>query len=605
MQLSGPSEQKGAWKNTRLQKFILDAVTQPGITDITVMSSAQIGKTEIRLCIMGYYMDYEPVPQMGVDPTIEMARAFSRNRLAKMIKDTPALESKVLSARSEKKTGNAILHKEYPGGEYTGAGANSPASLAGYPKAVVICDDLDRFKVTKEGDPMELAFKRTTTFRKKKRISFSTPTIKGQSRIEDRWNKSDKRIFEVQCPDPACAHWQELRFDGDVFKFIYERDDYDNYIVTDAWYECEKCHGKITERMRRKLLETMRERVTNPKIKTHAGFFVWEIYNPSSTMVSIAQGFLESKDNNDTLQVFTNTVLGKLWEVKALLGKDPDEFKTAGRIEKYTQPTREMFLITCAVDVQENRLEYQIHGWGMNEETWILARGVVPGKCLRSDTWDRLYDILQMPIEYENGMKRMIDIIGIDSGFNATTVYPVVRKLLGMGFDKAYAIKGWSGQNSDDIIYKQTQEKKYRIRLITFNVDRAKDTIFYRLDRKEVGEGYIHFNESCDSQFFEQLTSEVKITKVIDNRSRQVWQKKHKNAANEALDLTGYNLGLIKTLAPINWESVKKRFLKKYDEYGRAKPEPVVHESEPETEHKKKNNPRRRSRQFGYNPKDY
>jgi phage terminase large subunit GpA-like protein len=349
----------------------------------------------------------------------------------------------------------------------------------------------------------------------------------------------------------------------------------------------------------------MRERITNPQIKTHVGFFVWEIYNPSSTMVSIAQGFLESKDNPESYQVFTNTVLGKLWEVKALLGKDPDDFKTAGRIESYKQASKDMFLITAAVDVQENRLEYQIHGWGMKEETWILQRGVIPGSCLRSDTWQRLYDILTTPIVYENGMKRMIDIVGIDSGYNATTVYPVVRQLHTLGFDKAYAVKGWSGQNSDDIIYKRSTEKKYRIRLITFNVDRAKDALFYRLDTKDVGEGYIHFNESCDSQFFEQLTAEVKITKVVDNRSRQVWQKKNKNAANEALDLTVYNLGLIKTLAPIKWESVKSGFLKKYESHGRSTPERSQHVDAPAVDEKKKQKSQRPHRRFGYDPKDY
>jgi phage terminase large subunit GpA-like protein len=586
-----------------MQKLIMDAVTAAGVEDVSVMSSAQIGKTEIMLCIAGYYMDYEPVPQMAVTPTLEMARAFSRNRLARMIDDTACLRGKVSGAGAERKTGNSILHKEYPGGEYTGAGANSPASLSGHPKAVVQCDDIDRFKMTKEGDPLQLAFKRTTSFTKKKRIAFSTPTIKGQSKIEDRWERSNKTYFEIPCPNTECGHWQVMRFDQDVFKFEYETDNNGHYIVLDAWYECEKCHAKITERARKRVLDRMRTKVTNPKVKKHIGFHCWEIYNPMSTMVSIAQQYLDSKDDPEKYQVFVNTVLGQLWEVKALLGKNADEFNQ--RIESYELAPERVLIITCAVDVQENRLEYQIQGWGAREECWILDRGIINGPYMRTDTWDRLHIILNRPIEYQNGFKKMIDAVGIDTGFKATVVYPQVRRVMALGIPHVFGIKGWTFQKNDSVIYKQSTEKKYRIRLVTVNVDRAKDILFTRLDMTPItgqdeNEGVIHFNQKCDSIFFTQLTAEVKRSKVVSNRLVQVWEKKNKNDANEALDLTVYNLALLNLLQPIKWKSVKKNIEARM----KAAEAPPPKQSEDAPPKVRRDYPRRPKRN-GYKPGDF
>lgn len=568
--LTGPHEHKGKFKSLPLQREIMDVVTDPQYEDISVMGCSQWGKTEIRLNIHGYYTHWRPMPQLGVDPTLDKARKFSLDRLAPMIEDTPVLRSIVTDIGLKKKSGNSILHKRYPGGPYTGAGANSPASLSGDPKAIVVVDDQDRCGMTKEGDSSELAFKRAARFRKRKRIAFSTPTIKGRSNIERRIAKSDKRKRYVQCVH--CGHEQVWRFDADVFKFVYERTDAGGYEVTDAWYECEKCHKKINERQRKKMNDGGRWIKTNPKVKRHAGFMdLNALYVEEQTMISIAQNFLDTKDHPDLYQVHLNTVQAKLWEEKVLYGKEITEF--AHRLENYEKPNEQMPLVTIAFDRQRNRYEYLIMAWGYREEAWVLDRGVINGDPMRTDTKQKVIDLVMKPIEYQNGFKKMADAIGIDSGDFATDVYPLVRAIRNKGFNNAFAIKGWRGQKGDHIIHKQTNEKKYHIRLIIVNVDRAKEILYQRFEYEKLEqdekypEAYIHTNQTCDAQFFDQVFSHVKRQKYIKGILTEIWEKRKSGLADEALDMMLYNLALVKLIAPPDWDRLKKDFDKRMKKY--------------------------------------
>ena len=177
----------GQWNTDRApyQREIMDSVNDPLVEEIVIMSSAQVGKTELLLNIIGYYIDYDPAPILVVQPTLKpMAEDFSKDRLAPMIRDTPALARKVRDVKA-KSSGNTILHKAFPGGHVTIAGANSPSSLASRPVRIVLLDETDRYPPSAgtEGNPIKLAEKRTTAFWNRKKIKVSTPTIKGVSQI--------------------------------------------------------------------------------------------------------------------------------------------------------------------------------------------------------------------------------------------------------------------------------------------------------------------------------------------------------------------------------------------------------------------------------------
>jgi phage terminase large subunit GpA-like protein len=96
------SAEPGQWKTSRApyQKEIMDALSSKQTENIVVMSSAQVGKTELINNIVGYFIDYDPSPIMLLMPTLDLAQSYSKKRLAPMIRDTPALRNKVKDAKS-------------------------------------------------------------------------------------------------------------------------------------------------------------------------------------------------------------------------------------------------------------------------------------------------------------------------------------------------------------------------------------------------------------------------------------------------------------------------------------------------------------------------
>lgn len=290
---SEASSESGKWRTSRAeyQRGIMEAFSDPTIETVVWMSSAQVGKTEILLNIIGYFVDQDPSPILLLQPTLEMAQAFSKDRLAPMIRDTKQITDKVKESKS-KDSGNTILHKTFMGGHITMAGANSPSSLASRPVRVVLCDEVDRYPASAgtEGDPVNLAFKRTTTFWNRKKMITSTPTIKGASRIERAYEESDMRKFYVPCP--ACGHEQILEWENVVWET--------NRPET-ATYHCSKCGSGWSDGVRHNAIKEGRWIAQNQK-KGVAGFWINEIYSPWVELGTMAKNFLEAKKSQEMLK---------------------------------------------------------------------------------------------------------------------------------------------------------------------------------------------------------------------------------------------------------------------------------------------------------------
>ena len=185
------SAEPGRWHTEKApyQRAIMDAIGDPHVRSVVVMSAAQIGKTDaFILNPLGYYMDYAPCPVMCMQPTLDMGQTLSKDRIAPMIRDTPRLTG--LVDTKSRYAGNTVMKKNFPGGHITIVGANSPSSLASRPIKVLLADEIDRYPKSAgtEGDPLDLAKKRQTTFWDYKTVMVSTPTIKGDSRIEDAYD---------------------------------------------------------------------------------------------------------------------------------------------------------------------------------------------------------------------------------------------------------------------------------------------------------------------------------------------------------------------------------------------------------------------------------
>lgn len=523
----------------------MDSVNDPRVHTVVVMKSAQVGWTEILGNVIGYYIDQDPCPILLIQPTLEMAQAWSKDRLAPMLRDTPRLHGKVKDPRS-RDSGNTMLHKQFPGGHLTIAGANSPAGLASRPIRIVLCDEVDRYPPSAgaEGDPVNLARKRSTTFWNRKLLMGSTPTIKGVSRIESAYEMSDQRRFYVPCPH--C---------GDKWPMKWERVRWPEGRPQEAHYECESCGGIIMDADKPAMLANG-EWIAEAEFSGTAGFHISEIYSPWVTFGEMAQAFVEAKQLPETLQTWVNTALGETWEEQ---GETVDEHALAARREEYTV-SEEVLFITLSVDVQADRLELEFVGWGKGEESWGLEYRVLWGDTTQPEVWDELDSQLGRTFPHPSGVELPVGATGIDSGYLADYVYSFVQPRQSR---RVFALKGVGGEGRPIVSAPRVQKSPRggrQIKLFTVGTDTAKGVLFSRLQLTHPGPGYCHFPLSYDEEYFAQLTAEKAVIKYRKGRKIIEWIKTRPR--NEALDVRIGGMAVLKIVNP-DWEMLASSMSRK------------------------------------------
>lgn len=532
----------------------MDAVSDPAVNSVVVMSSAQVGKTEIVNNMVGYYIHQDPAPIMVLQPTLEMAQTWSKDRLAPMLRDTPVLKDKVKTPRA-KKSQNTMLHKTFPGGHITMSGSNSPASLASRPVRMTLCDEVDRYAVSAgaEGDPVSLIRKRAATFWNSKEILTSTPTVAGASRIEAEFELTDRRYYHVPCPH--CQKNQRLLWAN----VSWDKDEDGRGLPDTARYACGEC-GAIWTEAQRHVAVKKGEWIASRPFHGRAGFHLSELYSPWVKLSAMVRTFLDSKGNPETLKTWVNTSLGETWEDA---GDGIDNNSIYARRETYpAQVPGGALLLTAGIDVQHDRIELEIVGWGEGEESWNVDYLVLPGDTTRPEVWQDLDDCLQANYEHETGAQLHITAAGIDSSDQTTTVYGWVKP---RQHRRIFALKGVSGPGRP--VVKISRRLKGRITrdvdLYQVGVDDAKSMVYARLKVEEAGPGFCHFPMSRETEFFEQLTAEKLVTKYYKGFPRREWQKKR--ARNEALDCRVYAYAALKILNPV-WSAIEKRLTQKKTE---------------------------------------
>ena len=517
------SSEAGKFETSRaiFQKEIMDSINEPTINEVVVMSCSQVGKTEILLNAIGYYISYAPSPILMVQPTLEMARAWSQDRLAPMIRDSDILKLKVAEVKS-KDSANTVLHKIFDGGHITACGANSPASLASRPIKIVLCDEIDRYPPTagSEGDPVMLAKRRSTTFWDSKLVMTSTPTVKGNSQIEAAYERSDKRLFYVpchKCKKKQVLKWSQVQWEKDKPQTVR--------------YICEKCETKWTDLQRITNISKGKWKASE-KFNGRAGFRINGLYSVWVTMEEAAREFLMAKKQPETLRVFVNTYLGETWEDE---GERIDDLGLYEKREDYTIPN-EVILLTAGVDIQDDRLEVEIVGWGLEEETWSIDYYIVYGDPTSPNIWQELELILTKTFEKPDKTKLKIVSTCIDSGHHTNMVYQFCKPRYAR---RVFAIKGIGGEGKA-IVGRPNKNNIARITLFGIGVDTAKELIYSRLRIKDYGAGYCHFPKKYSEEYFRQLTAEKVVTKYRRGFKKREWVLMRPR--NEALDCRVYAL---------------------------------------------------------------
>ncbi|WP_339171100.1 phage terminase large subunit family protein [Anoxybacillus sp. FSL W8-1294] len=531
---SESSAEPGQWRTDRApyQREIMDAVNDPAVETVVVMTSAQVGKTEIILNIIGYHIDYDPAPIMVMQPTLQMAQAFSKDRLAPMLRDSPALQGKVADARS-RDSGNTMLHKTFPGGHITMVGANSPSGLASRPIRILLADEVDRFPASAgaEGDPLTLAEKRTTTFWNRKKIYVSTPTIKGISRIEAAFLNSTQEEWCLPCP--TCGKhqpltWAQIRFE-------------------DVTMECIHCGARHGEFEWKSGQGKWMAKKQNIKVR---GFHLNELASPWKRWSTIIEEFKEAKAGGpERLKAWVNTTLGETWEEQ---GDGIESDHLSNRRERYNCEVPDgVLLLTAGVDVQDDRLEIEVVGWGIGKESWGIEYRAIYGDPGQPAVWQQLDEYLSRTWKYADGVGIGIACTCIDSGGHFTTeVYDFCKP---REHRRIFAIKGQGGEGVP-IVNRASRTNRRRVPLFTIGVDAGKELILSRLKVQFPGEaGYCHFpiepERGYDQKYFDGLTSEKRVIRYHKGRPRFEWVKRP-GTRNEPLDCRNYATAALEILNP-------------------------------------------------------
>ena len=538
------SAESGQWKTDRApyQKEIMDAFNDPETQRIVWMKSSQVGATEVLLNVIGYYIDQDPAPMLCMQPTLAMAQAFSKDRLATMIRDSERIRNCVNDPRS-RDSGNTVLSKKFTGGNLAIVGSNSASGLASRAVRLLLADECDRYEASAgaEGDPILLATKRTTTFWNRKIYLCSTPTIKGLSRIETAFEESDKRYYYVPCPE--CKEMQILKWKNIVW---------DENKPETAHYACGECGSVINESKKQWMLKHGEWRATAAKTNT-AGFHISELYSVWSTWAEMAINFLEAKKNPEMLKTWVNTSLGESWEEQ---GTTLDHEKLLERRLNYDIDSipEKVLVIVAGCDTQADRIEITLTGYGRGYEAFVLDHRVLWGDPNAPHVWADLDELLRQRFKTESGRSMPISCTCVDSGGHSTNaVYEFTKPRQAR---RIFAIKGLSVAGKP-IANKPSYVGKNKAVLYGIGTDTAKELIFSRL-MTDLDKSTLHFPHNVDEDYFLQLTAEKRVTKFVRGRKSLVW--KQIRSRNETLDCLVYCFAAAYILNP-NWDLLEMKTL--------------------------------------------
>jgi len=373
--------------------------------------------------------------------------------------------------------------------------------------------------------------------------------------------------------------------------------------VNAAWYECESCTQRIDEHHKSAMLERGRHiheapgpceilddadphphaiwawisgkvRRVLPRFRRPLSWHVSALYSPLGwfSWRKAVQQKLESEkggysdESGESLeQVFCNTVLGETYEVK---GYQPPDAQLKLRAEPYdlgTVPAGAL-LLTASVDVQGDRFEIKVKGYGRGLESWLVDYHVIPfsfgAKKPSDDDWAKVLAVREKGYPHAGGNTVRITTMAVDSGYLTQEVFAFCRQYT---HKHIIATKGMSqrgkailGRPSLQDVSHHGKQIKGGVQLWPVGADTAKEQIYKRLEMTEPGPGYMHFARNLPDEYYQQLTAEKMIKRRVRGSDVLEWVKTRER--NEALDLevlcnaAAVHAGALR----VNWDALEQ-----------------------------------------------
>jgi phage terminase large subunit GpA-like protein len=570
--------------------------------EVVMVFGSQLGKSESLNNWVGYTMDIAPGPTLFVQPTIDLAKRYSKMRIAPMIEATPTLRGKVRAPR-ERDSGNTVLMKEYPGGLTILGGANAASGLASMPIRFLAGDEIDRWplSVEEEGSPIGIVTARTRTFGSTKKHAWtSTPTIYGKSAIWTKWEQSNQQVLKVPCPH--CGHRQTIEWE----RIRYDQKDpmLPTALSRPPVLICEECGTGIDEDTKAwwydpDVWQDSWWEELNPGIATQ-GYHLNSFYSPLGwySWTDAVTEYEKKKDSPLELQTWMNTVCALCWMEE---GEAPSWENLYRRRERYPLgivPSGGMIL-TAGCDVQGNRLEVEIVAWGPDLESWSVEYLILEGNTSTIQTdpnvpcpWRELSKLLHKEWPCESGGSLPLTRLAVDSGDQTQTVYAWVRSqhdsrvMATKGMDTTTTIVGIP-KPQDVTIRGKMIKGGFKVWPLGSSVGKRELYGWLRIEETFDGEnsprGWCHFPEYSED-YFKGLTAEQLVCKMVKGFPKWTWEKTR--TRNEPLDCRVMARAALSSIGADRWsadqwkertERIGQRFKQKLQE---KRDNPVEQKSE-------------------------
>ena len=527
----------GPWRADRApyQKGIMDALTQSGVHDVVLMTGAQIGKTLILTGFSGRMIDCDPGPTLLVFPAEDDVDQFAKERLWPTINQTPVLRRKVYGGQK-----SGIRFVNFRAGFISTTGAMSPGGLKSRPVQYLLCDEVDGYPASAgiEGDPIRLAQKRTENYTEfAVRFYSSTPTLKSSSRIYRLFLMGTQEEWEFQCKH--CGNFHQIQFDDVRFeKTAHDNDRGEKeYDVHNVWWACPNCGGTMTEHEVKRAPAKWVAYNPGAIEDGYRSFHLSAFMSPWTKWKKQCKKFLDGKDDPEMLKTFYNLELGLPYEYQERTAIP--ELLYLRREHYKAEVPNGVIVITIGIDTQDNRLEYEVVGWGREEESWGIEYGVIPGRADDESTWEAVDELIDREWHLENGKTLRAAVTFQDAGghfWDAVMDHCAKRRMRRM-----YAVKG-DNKDTGPLVH-HTKNTKRGVNYFILNVYVGKRAVLYNAGVAEPGPRYMHYPDDEErgytEAYFRGLISEqVKPVKKRGGVYAEEWVKVYER--NEPLDCRNY-----------------------------------------------------------------
>lgn len=508
------------------------------VRDIVLKKSAQVGGTIIGQVFIGASMDTDPGGFLVVHPTIDNARRWANQKWKEFVEKSAALIRLFRSSKT-RDTKNSTFFKERVDGRgwLQISGANSPASLSMMTVKKQIQDDLDKWENNDAGDPENQADSRSQAHEfDAKILKVSTPLIKGISRISNAYNRSNQQLFHVPCP--SCGHMHALEWEN------FKQSLHEGMNTAEAHFTCPANGCVIEHHHKADMVSKGRWVAKNPK-SAIAGFYIWSAYSPLMSWKRLADEYFKAKDNPEAEQNFYNDKLGLEYEQK---GDAPpwEEIRDRAKSSDYVtgRIPQGALLLCMGVDVQGDRIEWLLKGFGPNLQRWTIQRGVIDGCISERDTWGKLDMLLKREWVNKFGRRLKIDAMAIDGNFEKNDVFDWAKR---HPESRVIIVRGVGSHHAPPIVLQQDvkdrngKTMKNQKRFFNVGVSPMKASLYKHLTKIDPqARGYCAFPNDLDDDYFVQLCSETRLIETKSNGATEMVWKRINGVRNEVLDMENY-----------------------------------------------------------------